>query len=189
MTSKPYHHGNLASTLVELARALIESDGADALTVRMVAQRAGVSAAALYRHFADKDSLLRAVAASGFVSLNARFAQARDGLPAREGLTALGLAYVDFALAHPNLHQVMFGRHAPASPVDGAGMAFASLVEAVAACVPPDTPPPDVTAAAIALWSLVHGYATLRRDGQLAPPLTGSPPDPAKILASLMMRT
>lgn len=189
MTGKPYHHGNLAQTLVELARALIESEGAEALTVRMLAERAGVSAPALYRHFADKDALLRAVAASGFSALNDAFAQAARGRPPREALTALGLAYVDFALGHPNLHALMFGASSRDRPADGADRAFSTLVEATAACAPPGTPKENIHAAAIALWSLVHGYATLRRDGQLSGTLAGALPDPARILSSLMVQT
>lgn len=189
--NKPYHHGNLSQALVDAAAELVEAEGAAAVTVRAVAQRSGVTATALYRHFADKEALLVAVAARGFAALVAAFEQARAGLAPREALTALGLAYIDFAGRHPHLHALMFGPRVPGAEGNGdlapvAEQSFHLLVEATAACLGPNVPLNRTMSTAIALWSLVHGYATLRRDGQF----TGLPadllPDPAPVIAALV---
>lgn len=189
--NKPYHHGNLAAALVDVAMVMVEQDGAAAVTVRAVAQRAGVTATALYRHYADKEALLTAVAARGFAALVERFEQARPGRPAREALTALGMAYVDFAYNHPHLHGLMFGPRVPGADANSelsalAEQSFRLLVEATAACLGPQAPLQKTMSTAVALWSLVHGYATLRRDGQLAGMPSDLLPDPVEIISSLV---
>lgn len=190
--NKPYHHGNLASALVNAAARLVEDGGAGTVTVRAVAQQTGVTATALYRHFADKEALLVAVASRGFALLVDRFTRAagRDR-PPRHRLTELGLAYVAFAADHPHLHALMFGARVPGADGDDdlshwAGKSFHMLVEATAACLPADSDPHQVTSTAVALWSLVHGYATLRRDGQLAGLPADLMPDPAQVISSLV---
>src|SRR5271165_7033628 len=106
---RPYHHGDLAAALIEQGLALLETKGLDDLSLRAVARRARVSAAAVYRHFADKDALLAAIAARGFAELNQAFdrglAKARRRAPLGR-LRALGLAYIDFALSHPGLYRL-----------------------------------------------------------------------------------
>src|SRR6476661_2659571 len=74
-----YHHGNLRQALVDATVLLLESEGPHAVTLRAVAGRAGVSHAAPYRHFADKDALLAAVAEEGFRAMAAALLTARDG--------------------------------------------------------------------------------------------------------------
>lgn len=190
--NKPYHHGNLAQALVDTAFALVQGEGAAAVTVRAVAGRSGVTATALYRHYADKEALLAAVAARGFGLLVERFEQARAGKAPQEGLTALGLAYMDFAAENPHLHALMFGPRVPGSEADAelaalGEQSFRLLVEATAACLGPDVPLHRTMSTAIALWSLVHGYATLRRDGQLAALPAELLPDPAQVLAALTL--
>lgn len=190
--NKPYHHGNLAQALVDAAFALVEGEGAAAVTMRAVAQRAGVTATALYRHYADKEALLVAVAARGFGLLVERFEQARAGKPPQEALTALGLAYMDFAAEHPHLHGLMFGPCVPGSEANAELMrvgeqSFRLLVEATAACLGPDVPLHRTMSSAVALWSLVHGYATLRRDDKFAALPAEYLPDPAQMLATLTL--
>lgn len=189
--NKPYHHGNLAAALVDAAARLVEDDGAAAVTVRAVALRAGVTATALYRHYADKEALLTAVAARGFAELVQRFEQARAGQPPREALTALGLAYMGFAHDHPHLHGLMFGPRVPGADAHAelaalGEQSFRMLVEATAACLGPQAPLHKTMPTAIALWSLVHGYATLRRDGQLGTMPADLLPDPVQIISSLV---
>jgi AcrR family transcriptional regulator len=189
--NKPYHHGNLAAALVDVAAALVAEEGAAALTVRAVAQRAGVTATALYRHYADKEALLTAVATRGLAALVERFEQARTGLEARPALTALGMAYIGFAHDHPHLHALMFGPRVPGADANPelvrlSEQSFRMLVEATAACLGPTAPLQKTMSTAIALWSLVHGYATLRRDGQLGSVPPELLPDPFEIISSLV---
>src|SRR5436190_24145857 len=96
-----YHHGNLRPALLAGAAKILEKEGVTALSLREAARRAGVSHNAPYRHFADRDALLAALAAEGFQMLGEAM-RAHDG---RE----MGEAYVRFALAHPERFRLMFG--------------------------------------------------------------------------------
>src|ERR1700722_14142677 len=95
-----YHHGDLRSTLIALALEKIEQEGPEQLALRSLAQRAGVSGMAPYRHFADKASLLEAVARHGFAELREKLREVEDPDP-RKALVAFGVVYVRFACARP----------------------------------------------------------------------------------------
>jgi AcrR family transcriptional regulator len=193
MSRRAYHHGDLAAALVEEGLRLVESGDAEGASLRAVARGTGVSAAAVYRHFADKEALLAAVAGRGFASLNAVFAQALTGARRRTPLgrlRALGLAYIDFALARPGLYQVMFGTARPRVGRDKtldaeAERAWRHLAEAVAAAWPPGTSRQVLDAATVASWSVVHGYVVLRLEGQLTGVARDGFPDAATVLAHL----
>src|SRR5262245_23167774 len=96
-----YHHGNLKEALLTAGGELLEKQGIAALSLRETARLAGVSHAAPYRHFPDKDTLLAALAAEGFELL-------RQSLAARAA-REWGEGYVMFALAHPHRFRLMFG--------------------------------------------------------------------------------
>ena len=162
-----YHHGDLRAALISAALAMLE-EGAEpgALSLREAARRAGVSAMAPYRHFADKDALLAAVATIGFERLAAAQRDADHAGPPETALRAQGVAYVAFACANPALFRLMFGAGAPAKSDDlakAAAASFGLLAERVATTVPA-APTMDH---ALAKWALVHGLAMLAVDGQL----------------------
>src|SRR3954453_2745869 len=97
----PYHHGDLRRTLLQTSLELLESAGDDALTLRSVAARAGVSHAAPYRHFADRNALLAAVNDEAFGALRGALLAAADELPRtkpRERLLRVAQRYVEYAL-------------------------------------------------------------------------------------------
>lgn len=102
-TKKAYHHGNLRAALVAAALKEVAKSGPDAFSLRGVARRAGVSAPAVYRHFADKDALLAAVAAECWDRIGATMLAAVEAAPddALERFRATGIAYVTFAVEHP----------------------------------------------------------------------------------------
>ena len=105
--SRAYHHGALKTALLDAADALLDEGGAGAVSLREAARRAGVSATAPYRHFADKEALLAALATRGFEQFGAALEDAaRDE---SDPLAAMGLAYVRFALARPGRFRLMFG--------------------------------------------------------------------------------
>lgn len=163
-----YHHGNLHEALVQSSLALIRESGPAGFTLREVARRAGVSHTAPYRHFRDKDDLLAAVAEDGFRRLRAAMekAVAPESDPAAR-LERCGVAYVAFAVRHPEHFQAMFSRpweeSAHANAHAAAGHAFRFLLELVR-----DTSPaPDALAQARMAWSMVHGVSTLGITGQL----------------------
>jgi len=176
-----YHHGDLRRALVGEAVRTVEAQGIEALTLRAVALRLGVSRTALYRHFADKGALLGAVAAEGFRTLRAALVGAWEAEGrGRKGFVAMGEAYVRFALDHPSHYRVMFGGFAlPPDPAlaDPAGSAFQALVDALVEQQERgevrDDPPLML---ALHVWSLVHGVAMLALDGQLG---AGGPPPSA----------
>jgi len=171
-----YHHGNLSRALVEAALRLVETQGAEALTLRGAARLAGVSQAAPYRHFSDKDALLAAVAEEGFRHMTQAMRQAsaqHEGDPLGR-FRALGQAYLEFATKHPAHYRVMFGR-APASrgaypALEAAsGETFGLLVESIrdgqrSGIVRPGNP----EELALATWSASHGLSSLAVDGQLS---------------------
>lgn len=108
MSSRKYHHGEVPKAALAAALALVETEGADALTMRGLAQAVGVDHRALYRHYADKDAVLAEVAAQGYRDL---LAEQRARIPETD--QALNLAfevYVQFALQRPHLHQLMLTR-------------------------------------------------------------------------------
>src|ERR1700692_4235606 len=107
--SKPYHHGDLRRALLEAAEAILEREGPGGLSLRAVAREAGVSPAAPYHHFKDKDELLLAVGRNGFARLKAALAEAALSTEDRAArLPAIGLAYIEFAQAHPATYEVMY---------------------------------------------------------------------------------
>src|SRR5687767_15627096 len=94
-----YHHGDLRRALLEEAVRTIQAHGVEALTLRRVGERLGVSRTALYRHFADKPTLLAAVGREGFRLLRVALTEAWDSNGrGREGFEAMGRAYVRFAV-------------------------------------------------------------------------------------------
>ncbi len=171
-----YHHGDLRQALIDSALTLIkEKQDAKTLSMREVARRAGVSNAAPYRHFADKDALLAAVAVKGFRILASYLREGVNSIPGEplRQLQASGVAYVQFAVAYPSYYRVMFSafqpRDAKSPELNEAGLkAFGVLVEIIAGAqaagqVRPGEPQPLAWVA----WSLVHGLAMLVIERQL----------------------
>ena len=165
--AETYHHGELRPALVKAALDLLTEAGADALSLRAVARRAGVSAMAPYRHYVDKEALLAAVATHGFGGLrNALLLADREAED--QALTAQAVAYVRYALDNPALFRLMFGPERVGTHPDLAASgeaAYAVLADRVAA----DTPAGDGREARVlGCWSLVHGLALLFLDGKIA---------------------
>jgi AcrR family transcriptional regulator len=191
---RAYHHGNLPDTLVAAGLALVEAAGVEALSLRKLAVHIRVSAAAVYRHFADKDALLAAIAAEGFAMLNDKFDAAARTPEADNPLSrlqALGSAYVNLALDHPGLFRLMFGSRQKPGVRDArldeqARRAYRTLEATVASCFGSSANNARVAATTVAAWSMVHGYAMLRLENQLAGFPPDSLPDTPAILASLI---
>lgn len=171
-----YHHGDLRRALVDASREIIAQQGAQALSLRGVARRIGVSHAAPLHHFADKRELLAAVATEGFDELAAAMQRAADGAGAdpRKRLNATGVAYVRFAAEHGALFRVMFGGDLPrkATPAleQSSRAAFQILVDAAREAVAAGNGRADeqeLRVVTTAAWSVVHGLALLWLDGHL----------------------
>jgi AcrR family transcriptional regulator len=176
--ARPYHHGELKSAVLDAAERILEMEGVDALTLRAVARMVGVSHTAPKNHFGDLQGLLSELAAVGY----RRFGAALDskGADPRQRMKAMGLAYVAFARAHPNLFLLMYRG-------DRLDVNLPSLRDAIEATrqslrnattsVAPDVPlaPLQLAARATASWALVHGFAMLLLDGRLRHTLASLP--------------
>ena len=170
---RPYHHRDLRQALIRSALEILAEAGVAGLSRRAAARRASVSAMAPYRHFADKEALLAAVAEHGFRELAARLTAAATGAAdPRAGLAAQGVAYVLFACKQPSLFKLMFGpmieQKSGHPALDEAGSAcFDALRRAVQVAKFFDGES-DVGDVSLACWSLVHGLSALIVDGRLA---------------------
>ncbi len=154
-----YHHGNLRGALIVAAAGLLETEGEAGLTLRALADRAGVSRAAPYRHFADKEALLATLAGEGFRVLDRemeRAAAMETTAPGR--LRAMARAYVAFAQRYHRMFRLMFA--GAADPEGrGSGQLRRRLSDAVAGMGSATDGMTAMTA-----WSLIHGLAALALD-------------------------
>jgi AcrR family transcriptional regulator len=180
-----YHHGRLKDALIEAARVLIAEHGAASFTLAEAAKRVGVTAAAPYRHFADRNELIGELARRGFELFGDSLAGAWDeGRPdARAALKRMGRAYLAFACAEPGLYSAMFNEarrlQQPLASAVG-GRAFDGLGRAAAAILAgANVSATDVRKLAFELWALAHGTAMLAVAGHLDP---ARGDDPAVIL-------
>ncbi|BBY55474.1 TetR family transcriptional regulator [Mycolicibacillus koreensis] len=173
MARSTYHHGDLRAALLAEAAALVAERGAAGVSLRELARRAGVSHAAPAHHFTDRRGLFTALAAEGFRRLEAALTATRPRF------VDAALAYVRFALDHPGHYEVMFDKALldtadPALLAAEAG-AGAELSRGVATLSDPHARA-DPTGAELAAWSLVHGFATLWRNGALDPAVRADDP-------------
>lgn len=164
-----YHHGDARTALLAAAAALLEKVGAAGLSLRQVAEHAGLSRQAPYNHFENKEALLAELVRDGFDQLATCLAAGRDP-KARNALARAGEAYICRAQEAPALFRLMFSQELvdlsrfPAAAQAGT-TAFGKLTEIVAAFAPADR----VRELSLAAWSLVHGYATLCIEVALEP--------------------
>ena len=181
---RPYHHGNLVAAIVEAALALLDETQDWTFSLREVARRAGVSHNAPYKHFPEKRDLLAAVAARGFDMLTERTLSLLDGVTdARVRLLLCGRAFITLGMSHPALYRLMFGP-ALSSARSGRPMiekiaaakarsvVDAAIVEAARTGVFPSSlaGPRESAAAALAMWSMMHGLTMLTIDDFAGPP-------------------
>src|SRR6202161_2347436 len=181
---RPYHHGNLASALVEAALALLDETQDWDFSLREVARRAGVIHNAPYKHFPEKLDLLAAVAARGFEGLAERTLSSLEGLTdARARVLACGRAFVARGIANPALYRLMFsavltspeaGRPAieKVAAAKARAVVEAVLADAVRSGVFPSSmaKPRESAAASLAMWSMLHGLTMLAIDDFVGPP-------------------
>jgi AcrR family transcriptional regulator len=171
-----YHHGNLRETLIRAALELIRDKGPAGFTFADAARWAGVSPAAPYRHFRDRDELIADVARRGFEQFATALARAwNDGKP--DVFTAfdrLGKAYLDFARREPAYYAAMFEAGVPldADPAlkEAGERAFAVLRGAAERLVllAPERERPPALMVALHVWGLTHGIASLFGRGDAA---------------------
>lgn len=179
--ASPFHHGELRDALVSTARRIIEQEGVAALSLRAVARQLEVSEAAPYHHFANKQALLSAIADQGFRELGdalAGAAQSDRSEPAGP-LIETGVAYVEFACAHPNLFKLMFSRERNALEAESSALsrnaarAYQTLETETARAS--GGQPEERSIPALLNWSIAHGLALLIIDRGIEPADYGEP--------------
>jgi AcrR family transcriptional regulator len=178
-----YQHGDLRHALIQAGLKLLAEGGLPALSLRAAAQLAGVSHAAPYRHFKDKEALVAAIAEEGFRLLTRRMKEEVAGCGDADLLVRLrasGVGYVAFAVENPGYFRVIFGG-AVVTPgtypgLDQAGTeAYAVLRDIVGEGIATGRlRAGDADELSLAAWSLVHGLGMLIIDGNVPPPLVAS---------------
>lgn len=177
MTTTPkYHHGDLKNALIQAGIEILSAQGLSGLSLRKVAQRAGVSHSAPYAHFTDKQALIAAISTEGYCKLYDRLAAALErhgGDPLRQLIEA-AWAYVQFALNEPAHFKITLSgivekaQEYPAF-VAMTEKAFALVVDLTVACqqagILKSGPASQM---AVSVWSLVHGFTSLILEEQIS---------------------
>lgn len=174
MNDRPYHHGSLRPALLAEAERTLREDGADALSLRELARRAGVSHAAPRRHFADRQALLDALAEAGFTRLADEVQAAAHGAgeDCRERLHAAADAYVRFAIRDAALMELMFAAKNAGGTREAAGRLFAVIGDLIgqgqrAGALPPGDP----FRLRLLFGATLQGIAALAASGRIPPAL------------------
>ena len=177
---RSYHHGDLRQALLAATVDLIAAEDIAAVSLRAIARRVGVTPAAPYHHFKDKNDLLAAVGREGFGRLRAELdrASADAGEDPRSRMRAIGIGYVGFAVANPAHYRVMFGcarKDEDEFPqLHAAGQScFDRLIAAAVAMLGDKATESEVRRVAVTCWSACHGLATLYNDGPLGTKFEG----------------
>jgi AcrR family transcriptional regulator len=182
--ARGYHHGRLRQALLAAARALMAERGLSGFTLAEAAKRVGVTGAAPYRHFADRNALVAALAQDGFEHFNEQLGRAWDG-GRPDPVAALrrrGVAYLGFAMAEPGLYKAMFGDAGLLAKPNVSGpaqKAFDDLVRtSVAVLRHFHAPENNAKSLAMQIWAMTHGVAELMLAGNFRQP----PADAAALL-------
>lgn len=170
-----FHHGNLRQALIDGALQILSKEGQNAITLREVARRAGVTHAAPYRHFASKEALLAAVAEEGFHLLRKEVETAMQAVTGDEldRLQEFGAAYLRFALRSPAHYRLMYGpefatRADHPELQEASRAAFTLLLDSVRASQEAKlVRDGDAVQLGLAAWSMAHGLSLLLMDRQL----------------------
>jgi AcrR family transcriptional regulator len=157
--------------LAATERLLLETGSADAVSIRAVAERVGVTPPSIYRHFADKKDLIFEVCARHFASFDSFVTAASAGIEDPvERLRAMGLAYMRFGLANPEPYRIMFMTRTDETPEEYKGVAlrdnaaFEQVLRCAQECVDAGRFRPELTdayALTIGFWARVHGLTSL----------------------------
>ncbi|HXT07298.1 MAG TPA: TetR/AcrR family transcriptional regulator [Roseiarcus sp.] len=180
---KRYHHGDLRHAALAIALDILDAEGPQNLNLRAVAERAGVTPMALYRHFDDKAALMGAIAEHGFGLLRQRLGEATVAGPAEHRLAAWGVAYVLFARDHPHVYRLMYD--GPPTWQDAAERAALperpeTVLGMMTAFLRAEFKAEEVDLALLTAWSFVHGLASLVIDRRITP----FPPDVEALAAA-----
>lgn len=174
MSTKKYHHGDLKNALIKAGVEILSRDGVHGLSLRKVAQKAGVSHTAPYAHFVDRQALIAAISTEGYRII---YKQVHDvirrypGKPLQQ-LVEGALAYIQFALRDPahfkvTLSSVLEREKDYPSFVEMSQKSYGLVVQIVERCQAAGLlRPGPVDVEAVSVWSIVHGFVSLLLEGQ-----------------------
>ena len=176
MDKKPYHHGDLKNSLIQAGKRILAKEGVNGLSLRKVARQAGVSHAAPYAHFTDKQALIAAISTDGFQQLHDKLVATilrYRGDPHCQLIEA-AWTYIQFAVDEPDTFKIMFSgvlereNDYPAF-VDISRQSFGLVEQIVADCQQAGVLSPGAAdATAVIVWGLVHGIISLVTMGQVS---------------------
>ncbi len=176
MRTKKYHHGDLENALIQAGVEILSKEGIEGLSLRKVAKRVGVSYAAPYAHFKDRQALVAAISTEGFKKLYKALdaAVSKHVDDPRQQLVEAARAYVKFAMTNTDIFKIMFSgvlekeKEYP-SFVEASRKTFGKVVEIVQACqnagILSSTSPELM---AVSIWGQVHGIISLALEGQIS---------------------
>ena len=175
-----YHHGDLKNALLDAARDLASEGSVDGFTLREVARRAGVSPAAPYHHFADKNDLVRQLAIRAFDTMRQSLQTAADSTAdSAQQLEAMGVAYLHFAFTHAAEFRFMFKRELCAppgqpDPLEVAGRAAQAVlhIAVVTAQANKAIRTGDPQPIVLTIWSAIHGLSGILLETPLGKTVT-----------------
>jgi AcrR family transcriptional regulator len=184
-SKQSYHHGDLRNTLVQIGTEMLIESGEASLSLRKIAQQAGVSHNAPYQHFSDKNALLAAIAEDGFRLLGEAMDMATHDLiddTPLERLIAVGQAYVAFAIGHPSHLQLMFGSFSSADYPRLAERAHETLQKLITIVgeigAEGQLNDDNIHDVSTAVWMTLHGMSAMLNASKLPPYIQQNrPPD------------
>ena len=176
MAATPYHHGDLKNALIKAGTEILASEGLGGLSLRKVAKQAGVSHAAPYAHFKDKQALIAAISTEGFKQLHSQIESVKKTYQANPGtlLIETAWAYVQFALNEPDRFKLMFSSALEKEKeypdfVEISQKNFRQLVDIVEICQGANIlKSADSELIALSVWGTVHGFVSLLLEGQIS---------------------
>ena len=177
--SNQYHHGDLKNALIQAGIEILSKEGVESLSLRSVAKRVGVSHAAPYAHFPDKQALIAAIAAQGYRKLYARLAEVEYRLnDPLNRLEETAFAYLQFALDEPDYFKVTFAGAVEAEKnypenVEQSQRCYTLVVALVEECHAQGLFVSDnIQFLAVSIWSCIHGFVQLLLSNQFPSILT-----------------
>jgi AcrR family transcriptional regulator len=164
-----YHHGDLREALVRAALAEAERGGPEAISIKALAKRLGVSQPAPYRHFADRDALLQAVTAEAFRQFNTIMREAIDMPSKRSKLSRLAQAALDFGLRRNGIYRLMFASRSMAGAAADSELRIAAHETFVLLVESFEAPKVGLLREqhALQIWAALHGVVMLAEQGLL----------------------
>ena len=175
MTETGYHHGDLKNALIRAGVEILAEEGLRSLSLRKVAKQAGVSHAAPYAHFKDKQALIAAISTEGFKQLHSQIESVKETYRADPEtlLIETAWAYFQFAFNEPDRFKLMFSSALEKEAdypdfVEISHENFAQLVEIVEICQKGGVLKQGIpNMIAVGIWSTVHGYTSLILESQI----------------------